>query len=170
MKIKLPLIALVGAFVISQATIAAEVLPSVCEKIQKEKGPAAYLIDQSGNLSKGPIDFGRFAYKYSKRDSYVIPTNYRLIVTPARLKLDSCSEGCMVLTNIAPVCKNSKTYSIGFAMQDEPRNDSDRSWLPWKEDRPANIFYLVDPDSDNVDLKYRFDARIVGEIYDPKKK
>jgi hypothetical protein len=169
MLIKSISVILLGLSCIAQPAIAVEITPEVCTKIQKEKGAAAYLIDQSGNLSKGPIDFGRIAYKYSKRDSYIIPTNFRLIVTPARLELDSCSEGCMVLSNVAPVCKNSKTYSIGFAMRDDPRSDSDRSWLPWKEDRPTNVFIVVDPESDNVNLRYRFDARIVGEIYDPRK-
>lgn len=159
---------LLSGFVCLAPFVGAEAQSSVCERINKEKEPSAYLLDQHGNLSKGPIDFGRFAYKYSKRDSLIIPTTYRLIVTPARLELDSCSEGCMVLTRVAPVCKNSKTYSIGLAMRDEPRNDIDRSWLPWKENMPADAFIVSDPDSDNVNLRYRFDARFVGEIYDPK--
>lgn len=84
---------LLSGFVCLAPLVGAEAQSSVCERINKEKEPSAYLLDQHGNLSKGPIDFGRFAYKYSKRDSLIIPTTYRLIVTPARLELGSCSEG-----------------------------------------------------------------------------
>lgn len=168
MKPILAIVFLYPTFVLPMAH-AAEVNPSVCKIIQKEKGPAAYLIDKQGNLSKGPIDFGRFAYKYSHRDTYTIPTSYRLIITPGRLKISSCSESCVVLTPATSVCKQSKTYAIDFAMRDYPRNKTDRSWLPWKEDIPAGVFGVSDPESDFVDLEYRFDARIVGEIYDPEK-
>lgn len=142
---------------------------SVCQLIQKEKGAAAYLIDGQGNLSKGPIDFGRYAYRYSHRDIYTIPTTYKLIITPGRLKVSSCSENCMVLTATTPLCKRSRTYTVDFSMRDYPRNKTDRSWLPWNEDIPAAVFTVSDPEIDFVELEYRFDSRIVGEIYDPEK-
>ena len=160
---------MIASIFFSNTSIAKAEEPPVCRLVHSEKGAAIYLIDKQGNLSKGPIDFGRFAYKYSHRDTYTIPTDYRLIITPGRLKISSCSEGCMVLTPTTSVCKQSKTYAISFAMRDYPRNKTDRSWLPWKEDIPAGVFSVSDPESDSVDLEYRFDSRIVGEIYDPEK-
>jgi len=75
----------------------------------------------------------------------------------------------MVLTATTPLCKRSRTYTVDFSMRDYPRNKTDRSWLPWNEDIPAAVFTVSDPEIDFVELEYRFDSRIVGEIYDPEK-
>jgi hypothetical protein len=142
---------------------------TVCKLLQKEKEAVAYLVDQQGAVSKGPINFGRFAYTYSKDESFIVPTKYKIIVSPARLQLTSCPVGCLVLTPVPSICPHSKTYAIGLTVRDRPEYDSDRTWLPYKMDSATRILSVRDPESPyDVDLEYRFEARIIGEFYDPK--
>ena len=121
-------------------------------------------------ISKGPIDFGRYPYKYSHQDFYTIWTDYKLIVTPARIKLESCPNGCLALKKIKPICPMSTSYQVGFSTLDKPSNVSDKSWLPWKVDVTSGFLNVEDPQSSYpIDLKYNFDRRIRGEVYDATK-
>jgi hypothetical protein len=81
--------------VIAKASL--DVSNMVCNAIKNEKVPSAFLLDEHGVISKGPIDFGRYPYQYSHQDFYTIWTNYKLIVTPARIKIESCPHGCLEL-------------------------------------------------------------------------
>lgn len=145
---------------------------AVCKLLQKEKDPVAYLVDDKGSVSKGPINFGRYAYTtYSKDESFIVPTTYRMVISPARLKLSSCPEGCLVLTQVPSICPNSKTYLVGLSVRDRPTYDQDRTWLPYKMDSATRILSVRDPESPyDVELEYRFEARIIGEFYDSKSK
>ncbi len=145
---------------------------AVCKMIQKEKGPVAYLVDDKGAVSKGPINFGRYGYtSYSKDESFIVPTTYRMVISPARLKLSSCPVGCLVLTQVPSICPHSKTYSVGLTVRDRPEYDQDRTWLPYKMDSATRILSVSDPESPyDVELEYRFEARIMGEFYDSKTK
>lgn len=142
----------------------------VCQVVNNEKDPVAILIDENGKISKGPINFGRFGYIFSKKDYYVIPTNYKIIISPARLKIDACHDGCLGLKLIEPICRNAKLYAVSYIVKDKISFDIDRSWLPWKEDEEVEFFYIKDPQSMfPVPIKYRFENRIIGEIYDGTK-
>lgn len=67
----------------------------VCDLLKKTKTPIAYLLDKEGRIDKGPIDFGRFPLSNQNLiDQVVVPTQYQLIVSPARLKLvGTCPAG-----------------------------------------------------------------------------
>lgn len=139
--------------------------------VKKEKRPAAFLIDKDGHLSKGPISFGRYAYKYSNSDSYVIPTEYKIIVTPGRLKIESCPTGCLEVKRAQSLCPMSATYSIGLSTLDSPKHATDRSWLPWKVKAEPGFLAVEDPKiNERVDLEFHFDTKVEGEVYDPQKK
>lgn len=144
----------------------------VCRLLKNEKGPVAYLLDKNGKVSRGPIDYGRYGYRYKEKDFYYIPTQYRMVISPARLKVISLHAGSWLeLKEVTPVCRNSKTYEISYANQDWPQSATDRSWLPKKESAVAEDIEVEDPNSPYpVVLKYRFDFRIVGETYDATNK
>lgn len=64
----------------------------------------------------------------------------------------------------------SSTYQVGFSSLDKPSNASDRSWLPWKVDGTSGFLNVEDPQSlYPIELKYNFDRRIRGEVYDAGK-
>ena len=74
--------------------------PEVCELLKFAKKPLGYLLDKDGNISKGPIDFGRFAVSgHHLVDQVIAPTQYQLLISPARLKLiGTCpAGGCIEL-------------------------------------------------------------------------
>ncbi|GAB2854011.1 hypothetical protein GCM10027277_23100 [Pseudoduganella ginsengisoli] len=71
--------------------------PAICDQIKHAQEPSAYLVNKDGEISKGPIDFGRYGYSYRPRDTYTIPTDYKLIITPSRINVRSCSENCVEL-------------------------------------------------------------------------
>lgn len=142
----------------------------VCAAVDKEKDPVAILIDENGKISNGPINFGRFGYAPSKTDFYAIPTKYKVIISPARLKIETCHEGCLAFKPISPICRNAKLYAVSYILKDEVSFDTDRSWLPWKENHAVKIFHIEDPQSMfPVQIKYRFETRVIGEIYDGAK-
>lgn len=61
----------------------------------------------------------------------------------------------------------SSTYQIGFSSLDKPSNVSDKTLLPWKVDVTSGFLNVEDPQSlYPIDLKYNFDRRIRGEVYD----
>ncbi|MGW8391051.1 hypothetical protein [Pseudoduganella sp. HUAS MS19] len=160
-------IALTGAACIKSATAREN---EICKVLAKEKEPVAFLLDPSGKMSKGPINFGRYGYKYTHTERYIIPTDYQMIISPAPIRIENCPGACILLKEVAPVCKNSKTYAISYAMTDSKLNATDRSWLPWKENEAVSIFEIGDPkDRDLRDLEYKFEMRMVGEIFDAEK-
>lgn len=141
-----------------------------CEIIEKSKTFSAFLIDAKGNVSTGPIDFGSIAVPRNYlTDQLLIPTGYRLIVTPRRLKyIGTCpAGGCISLKKIKPQCANSQEYeiSLGFSFRREnlvrPYRYSaaeKREFIGWD---------FTDPKSENAfnaEVKFEFDMSIVGEI------
>jgi hypothetical protein len=143
----------------------------LCKEIKKEKGAIAILLDANGKISKGPINFGRLGYTYSLKDFYSIPTNHFLAISPARLKLGTCHIGCLEFKAVANACQDVKIYAINYLVLDKESFNMNRSWLPWKENEKVEIDQIEDPESDfPPPIKYRFEARIVGEIYDATSK
>lgn len=142
----------------------------VCQLLTKEDGPVAFLLDPAGNVSDGPVDFGRIAYKHQETGHLVIPTGYKMVIAPARLKISNCHSECVVLKEVTSTCSQAKTYAISYVMPDNEEFDNDRSWLPYKEETNGRIFSVRDPIATyDPEVKYKFHAKIIGEIYDPKK-
>ncbi|WP_431479162.1 hypothetical protein [Massilia eburnea] len=142
---------------------------SVCQLVAKEKGPVAFLLDPQGIISRGPIDVGKIGYKWQNTGHILVPTGYKMVLTPARLKVTNCREDCLVLKEMLPICKNTRTYGVDFVKADKS-GPSDKSWLPWKLDDSTGIFLVEDPTSDyDITVHYKFDSRVVGELYDPMK-
>lgn len=163
-------ILMTSVFTMLYVNMAHAELPAVCQQIAKEKRPVAYLLDEKGNISQGAINLGSVAYKYQNTGHFAVPTEYKIVLTPARLKITNCSADCLVLKEVNPVCKNSKTYSVSYVMTDRS-NPADQGWLPWKLDESAGIFLVEDPSSDyDVTVKYKFESRVIGELYNPTKK
>jgi hypothetical protein len=108
---------------------------------------------------------------YSNKDFYIIPTEYKIIIKPARLKIESCPTGCLEVKRISSLCPMSATYSVGFSILDNPKHATDHSWLPWKVEGETGFFMVEDPKTnERVELDFRFDAKIEGEVYDPQKR
>jgi hypothetical protein len=139
----------------------------ICQLMAKEKGPVAFLLDPKGHISNGPIDVGRIGYKWKNTGHILVPTGYQMVLAPARLKVTNCREDCLVLREPTAICKNARTYRVDFVKTDKS-GPSSKSWLPWKLDDSAGVFLVEDPDSDyDITVKYKFDPRVVGELYDP---
>jgi hypothetical protein len=140
---------------------------AVCQLMAKKKGPVAFLLDSKGHISNGPIDVGRIGYKWKNTGNILVPTGYQMVLAPARLKVTNCREDCFVLREPTAICKNARTYRVDFVKTDKS-GPSSKSWLPWKLDDSAGVFLVEDPDSDyDITVKYKFDPRVVGELYDP---
>jgi hypothetical protein len=140
--------------------------PSVCELIKQSKEPSAYLLEKNGELSKGPINYGKYAYIYQPRDTYSIPTDYKIIITPGRINVRSCSENCLELKKIKPVCPMSQTYSVSYIRRDSHKNAHEKNWLPLKERTDFDISYDDPASIYPVELKFHFETAIEGEIFD----
>lgn len=141
-----------------------------CEIIKKTKTFTAFLIDSKGNVSTGPIDFGSIAVPRNYlTDQLLIPTGYRLIVTPKRLKyIGTCpAGGCISLKKVKPRCANSQEYeiSLGFSFK---RENSVRPYRYLASEKREFIAWdFTDPKNENAfdaEVKFEFDMSIVGEI------
>ncbi|WP_090442915.1 hypothetical protein [Duganella sp. CF458] len=143
--------------------------PAICQQIAKEKHPVAYLLDAKGNIIEDAVNLGSVAYKYQNTGHFTIPTDYKIVLAPARLQITNCRADCLVLKEVAPMCKNAKTYSVSYVMTDR-NSPADQGWLPWKLDESAGVFVVEDPSSDyDVVVNYKFKPRVTGELYNPKK-
>jgi hypothetical protein len=148
---------------------------AVCRIISSSTGPSAYLLDQGGALSKGPVDFGQLQISADiVADQILIPSNYKLIVTPRRLRLvGTCSAGgCIKLVPMKkPKCKNSQEFQIvlGFSFK---RKGGGRPYrYEWEGNHQFSGIEFEDPKDDmpmNAEVTYHFDPRVVGEIVDTK--
>lgn len=160
----------VSSLVLAQTSFAGTTANSeVCALLKKEKESAAYLIDADGRLSAGPINFGRYAYSYEERDVFLVPTGYRVVISPKRIKVVGYSDGgTFYLHETKSVCPNAKTYELSIAVRENKTPDTD--WLPYKYDTDNFDFpELEDPREslfNKTHLKIRFSDRVVGEIYD----
>jgi hypothetical protein len=144
---------------------------NVCALLKKEKAPVAYLLDKNGRVNRGPIDFGRYAYRYEEHDLLYIPTSYRVVIAPRRMRVVGVlGSGSLELKETVSVCSNSRTYEASYTVRGTPLIRPDR--LPWSENNDSAEFPLIedpsDPQFDQHYLEYRFDRRVIGEIYDAK--
>jgi hypothetical protein len=164
----LPTIAIILLTSISIRTQAKEAHQEICDFVKKDQESSAYLIDENGAISQGPINFGRYAYSYEKRDYYYIPTKYRLIL-PSRIVVSKHSEGGVLhLEKTTQVCKTFSTYTISYTDSEakSPESAASRT-LPWQENSIPDLPAMQDPTSSSgwADIKYRFQLRVIGEIY-----
>lgn len=137
----------------------------VCAKLAKEKGPAAYLIDQKGDLVNGPVNFGRYAAPADHVSDYeVAATSYRLLVIPRKIavSLDECNM-CIHLKKIAESCRNASSYEVGVGLSFRKPGGI----RPFKEEADFTLRFN-DPDASYPpDVKLHFKPKITGELYDP---
>jgi hypothetical protein len=148
---------------------------AVCRAIASSAGPSAYLLDQGGALSKGPIDFGRLPISADfVADQILIPTHYKLIVTPRRLRLvGACSAGgCVKLVPIKrPKCKNSQEFQIELGFSFKRKGGVRPYRYEWEENHQFSGIEFEDPQDDmpvNAEMTFHCYPRIVGEIVDTK--
>lgn len=142
----------------------------ICEAMSKEKQPTGLLIGKNGEISAGPIDFGRYAYTYSYQDAFTIPTNYKLLISPARVKIESCDFGCLAIKKVKSICPGTAMYEIGFRMLDKEKRAFDSSWLPHHVDSEAGFLYAEDQKPyQAIPVEFKFISKVVGEIYDGSK-
>jgi hypothetical protein len=163
--------------------------PEVCEAIKKEKyvpfsgakyPPVMYLTDKTGNIVKGPIDLGIYAYKYEPRDFFTIRISYKLVVFPKKILLRGSGEGIMGL-NVSliqskAICPDSRTYTITYQHREAPTKERSQSFtqqMPYRIDDGFATSSFEDPSLEGetyVDPVCRFDCRFVGTIVDGNKK
>lgn len=144
---------------------------NACDFLKQEKVPALFLIDSKNNLSKGPIDFGRFTYSFKSRDFVVVPTGYRLVVFPKRIGVEGTGEGIMgvntILKPVTSLCKNSTTFSISYAFREARSNSKEDAFvLPLKISEIMSTVNFDDPKIElgEFDIATRFNARFIGEV------
>jgi hypothetical protein len=164
LSLNLPFVTLLISFAFS-AVVKAE--PAVCSLLNKKKEQALYLVDRNGDLVKGPIDFGQYGVdKDFVADYIAVPTQYRFVVSPARIEVKSqqCNM-CLDLKKIAPICPNTSAYSISVGMSFRSKG----STRPYKEDALIELEFN-DPKADyDASVKMKFDSRIIGELVAPNK-
>lgn len=141
---------------------------NLCRLLKKEQWPSAYLIDKDGKISAGPINFGRYAYSYASHVLFYIPTTYRIVLTPARVRVREASGGGEIsLSETKSVCPNSKTYKVAIAERES--NTPNTDWLPL-EINELNKFPPMEDPKDAMftegSLRIHFDSHVIGEIYD----
>lgn len=153
-----------AAFLVSVGAQASD-MGQVCAKVSKEKGPAAYLIDQKGELVNGPVSFGRYAAPADRVSDYeVAATPYRLLVIPRKIvpSSDECNM-CVHLKKTAESCRNATTYEIGVGLSFRKPGGI----RPFKEEADFTLQF-DDPDAAYPpDVKLNFKPKITGELYDP---
>lgn len=150
---------------------------AVCRLLREERKPAAYLIDAHGEVSTGPIDFGVYRYVFGNRDYVLVPTSYRVVVAPARIRTTDNSGWPLggvglVLEATHSVCPDSRTYFVAYSMVEAKSNSWPQAWqLPWKEDEAVDLPRMDDSNSSSgwAEIELRFDARVIGEIVDGTK-
>jgi hypothetical protein len=140
---------------------------AVCESIKNKHESLAVLIDKSGAINRGPINFGTHIYAGSPSDYYYIPTGYTLLVSPARHKLRRNGPllGFLDLRKIKSPCADSNLYQVRYILQ--IRDPDDRSWLPVSiEDRNVGlpVFQDLNNGDEDASIKPVFDLRVVGKI------
>lgn len=142
---------------------------NICAILKSEKNYVAYLLDKNGNVSVGPINFGKFAVSSNViADQIIAPTQYKLIVKPARLKLiGTCpAGGCLVLNKAKSICQNSNMYNIGVGFS-FVRPGSIR---PYKYSEP-NEFNGIEFEDPNefypIEVKLKFNQSVIGELVEP---
>ncbi|GAB2854018.1 hypothetical protein GCM10027277_23110 [Pseudoduganella ginsengisoli] len=144
---------------------------SICRLIASSKSPTVFLIDKSKNISTGPINLGKYGYINNDEDYNVILTDYKVIITPARLKVIPCAGSCLSVKKAKSLCPGTATYDLAYTRINKRRDINDLSWLPFKVDTYATFPDVEDPASPYpVGVTYHFEQRIVGEMYDASKK
>jgi hypothetical protein len=170
------------------------VTPEVCEALKKEKyipfsgakhPSVMYLTDKSGNVMKGPIDFGTLEYRYNKKKpTILIPTKFRIIVFPKQIIPrqgdDIRIEGdSTILEKTENLCKNSTTYAVTYQTEEFRDEKEARKFLkktPYQEEGWFDISFIDKKIEENgggdstVTPICRFDCRFVGTIVDGSKK
>lgn len=147
----------------------------VCELLKLAKEPVGYLLDKDGNISKGPIDFGRFAVSgHHLIDQVIAPTQYQLLISPARLKLiGTCpAGGCIKLIKIKSICPNSQMFKVGIGFS-ITKTDETRPYKMTFNDHHIFIgMEFEDPKPPvpfDVKIDFQFDTRVIGELVEPQK-
>jgi hypothetical protein len=140
---------------------------AVCESIKNKRESVAALIGKNGEANSGPINFGTHIYSGSPSDYYYIPTEYTLLVSPARHKLKKGGPllGFLDLRKIKSPCADCNLYQVRYILQ--IRDPDDRSWLPMPiEDRNVGlpVFQDLNNGDEEASIKSVFDLRVVGKI------
>lgn len=152
----------------------------LCALLKNKKKPVAYLLDAKGNISQGPIDFGRFGFtNYPKEDYLYIPTQYRMVFFPSNRMIERTisptGSDYLEFKLVKSVCPNTKTYALDFHKRLYQSYFIDRKWLPIK----GNMDYMPTITMDDfssgevvaeIVVDHKFNNNIIGEIYDTKKK
>lgn len=149
--------------------------PDVCKLLKRAKFPVGYLLDKDGKPNKGPIDFGRFLVSsHQLIDQVIAPTQYQLLISPARLKLiGTCpAGGCIELVKIKSICPNSQLFQIGIGVS-VTKIGGARPYKYKYEDKHEFIgMEFEDPKPPipvDVKIDFQFDIRVTGELVEPKK-
>jgi hypothetical protein len=171
LKNKLALLVILTASIFHANLVLADTTTSICQEIKKEKEPSVFLINKDNSITEGPIYFGKYGYINNDNDYDVIPTDYKVIIIPAKLKVIPCAGSCLSLTKAKSLCPGTATYDLAYTRLNKRRNINDMSWLPYKMDTYATFPDVEDPGSPYpVAITYHFEQRIIGEIYNASKK
>ena len=155
------------AFLAAAGAQASE-MGQVCAKLAKEKGPAAFLVDQKGELVSGPVSFGRYAAPPDRVSDYEIAaTPYRLLLIPRKIVASSVEcNMCVHLKKIAAGCRNATIYEIGVGLSFSKPGGT----RPFKEEANFNLQFDDPDDVYPPAVKLNFQPKITGELYDPASK
>lgn len=160
----------------------------VCEHISKNEkhktkrnNAEIFLINEKNEIDSGPIYIENQNYYYKKNRFVVsVPTKYRIIVFPKKIRLSRPSEGNpefnIFFKKTKDTCRDTNTYQVIYQfreMQDAFYAKEFVKQLPYEINEELRYPNFEDPDlEDNEFLSpvCRFDCRFVGTFVDGNKK
>lgn len=142
---------------------------NICNVFKNEKEHVAYLLDQYGQISQGPIDYGVWIDD-GKSDNALVATKYKLLIYPARTQIennDCFNYGCLKLAKSKPLCKGVASYDISVRLIFRRKVPG---FYEYKDDTEFMSLSIFDPKEgyDSPPLNYKFTPGLVGVVTGPK--
>lgn len=139
----------------------------ICKLLKSEKAQVAYLIDEKGKISNGPIDYGRVVDD-GKREEIVVPTMFKMLIYPKRIFIennDCSSYGCLRLTKTKSLCPLVSTYDVSVRLIFRRKGEKFYNYIDDTEFFPLVI---SDPKEEGAPtLTYKFRTGLVGSVTNP---
>ncbi len=85
---------------------------NLCSILSKSKDGEIYLLDSGKLISKGPIDFGEYKYKFDpKRTFFEIVTGY-FVAVPEKFEIQEGMRADFIsYARVKDICPHTKLYS-----------------------------------------------------------
>lgn len=134
--------------------------------------PQARLLDPSGQLSLGPIDFGEFNVSNDYGvDLVEIPTGYKIAFSPVGLGVQSCkSQECLILKISTLKCPGFTIFDVFHGLTVRAGDMRPFRYGSLKPMRPpvmlvgGGLEFSLPGSDEEVGVKAYFDPRVIGVL------